>query len=387
MATERLGPGGSDTEHLSRLDMLRGIAVLLVLWFHWMYPIFGFDRLPWKGMWSNFSAASGTYWLFYPASLGWVAVPAFFVLSGFVIHLSTLKTVAKGATFDPFNFFWRRFWRIYPVYAVAVLAFGLGFQHGAFDILTHLLCIHNFFESTLFTISPAFWSLAAEVQFYLFYPLIAPLLLRRGVLPALKYSAFFSLFVMGITFVALDPGVKDAKLFYWWSPLITWSNWLLGAYLAERYFNKREPLRVGGGWVVVGVLLFFVSVHCRVLFPFAFHIATLLAALWIDRLARHTAPLALWERFFLGIGVISYSVYIWHHPLLAQVPLWVTGGLTSLIYPAGASGKWFPAIKMGIEILPVAAIICLLSWVSYHLIEKTGTRCGSLLWKKFVHRG
>jgi peptidoglycan/LPS O-acetylase OafA/YrhL len=366
--------------------MLRGFAVLAVLWYHWMSPIFGFDRLPWNGLWSDFAAAPATYWLFYPVSHGWVAVPAFFVLSGFVIHLSTMKAVAKTGKLDIGEFFRRRFWRIYPVYAVAVLAFGLTIPFGKFDILAHLLCIHNFFPGTLFTISPAFWSLASEVQFYIVYPFIAPLLLRNGVLPALKGASLLTLAVIAVTFVALDPGAKAGNLFYWWSPLITWSSWLLGAYLAERYAKKQGPMGIGGGWAVVGVALYLLSAHCRVLFPFAFPIAAVLAALWIDRLAHNSSPVLPWERFFVGIGLVSYSMYVWHHPLLTSFHRWITGVLGAVLPSEGIAAKALPALTMGLGVLPVAAAVALLSWASYHVIEKNGIRFGAALGNKLRSR-
>ena len=76
---------------------------------------------------------------FRPLMYGWSAVALFFVVSGFVIHLSFLNSKASTTA----QFYWRRFWRIYPSYffAMVVAAMGSGAIAGSADgrreLVTH----------------------------------------------------------------------------------------------------------------------------------------------------------------------------------------------------------------------------------------------------------
>src|SRR4029079_6353157 len=103
------------------VDVLRGIAILLVVVYHSFGSTWGW-WVPWAGWTSDFRSApnDALIWL-YPVTAAWVGVPLFFVISGFCIHYSFLR---RGQ-FNAREFVWRRFWRIYPAYFVALVAFTL----------------------------------------------------------------------------------------------------------------------------------------------------------------------------------------------------------------------------------------------------------------------
>ena len=104
--------------HLEIIDLLRGVAILAVFLFHCLGASFGFSQLPWNGLFPGLKV-SATFFALLPCSYGWAGVALFFVISGFCIHLSHIRSGEKGFG----RFFVRRFFRIYPAYLVCVLAF------------------------------------------------------------------------------------------------------------------------------------------------------------------------------------------------------------------------------------------------------------------------
>jgi peptidoglycan/LPS O-acetylase OafA/YrhL len=149
---------------LGVLDGLRGIAILLVLWYH-----------VWEITWLS----PGPLFDFIPAT-GFIGVHMFFFLSGFVISYPFVRA-AMGSGPEPSwkHFAWRRFIKIVPSYVLSIAAaYAIGYaqvQPNASlvpDLVTHLLFIHTWFPLRFGTIDGVLWTLAVEVEFYLLFPLI-----------------------------------------------------------------------------------------------------------------------------------------------------------------------------------------------------------------------
>jgi peptidoglycan/LPS O-acetylase OafA/YrhL len=149
---------------LDVLDGMRGVAVLLVLWYH----IWEISWLP--APWS---------WLQFVPETGFVGVHLFFFLSGFVIAYPFIRAVATGRSAPSWGHFaWRRFIKIFPSYALSIaIAFAIGYtakqpvSNGA-AVVTHLLFIHTWFPDSYGAINGVLWTLAVEVEFYCCFPLI-----------------------------------------------------------------------------------------------------------------------------------------------------------------------------------------------------------------------
>lgn len=147
------------------LDGLRGLAILLVVWYH----VWQISFLP-----APFPALE-----FIPAT-GFVGVDLFFFLSGFVIAYPFVLAQCEGrATPSWRHFAYRRFIKIVPSYVLSiavVLAFGYtnftSAGQAVRDLAVHLLFIHNWFAATFGSINGVLWSLAVEVQFYVLFPLL-----------------------------------------------------------------------------------------------------------------------------------------------------------------------------------------------------------------------
>lgn len=109
----------------------------------------------------------------------------FFVISGFCMGAS-----AHGKFSSEFKiriyliYALNRFLRIAPAYYVSMLfwyfvitRFNLVVKPVAkFDLLTHIFFVHNFFKETMYSVSGVYWTIAAEMQFYLLLPILISLL-------------------------------------------------------------------------------------------------------------------------------------------------------------------------------------------------------------------
>lgn len=161
--------------HVSALDGIRGLAILLVLVCHLF--------------WANIDTPNSIYNLIEKTTrAGWVGVDLFFVLSGFLITGILFDSISDGHYFR--NFYSRRVLRIFPLYYAVVillfLIFPAGLAGGPRMLVLLMLYLQNtplWFNIPHITpptsLIPHLWSLAAEEQFYLFWPIIIYLIKDR----------------------------------------------------------------------------------------------------------------------------------------------------------------------------------------------------------------
>jgi peptidoglycan/LPS O-acetylase OafA/YrhL len=355
----------SDTEFLYHV---RGIAILAVFLVHALGVACGRDELPW-GPWFREFSVSKSFLLLLPFSFGWSGVAIFFVVSGFCIHLSFKRKPDWSA------FFVRRFFRIYPPYVLAVLLFALvvpwtriGFSFsGVVQFLSHLALIHNLDNSTFFGLSPAFWSIAVEVQLYLLYPILVALVSRFGWNRSLMYIAALEITLRGIcSVISITTGT--APLWLDGVPFMYWFSWSAGAAVADAYVSGRsvpfanQSLLIWGGIALA-------STFVKPLASFSFLFFALLTVTAIAKLLRQKRATVSFSAFFSKylrtIGVWSYSIYLLHQPFLSVAsrlpgrfhvhpyPLLVFLICLFLWFPITAcSGLWFrifelPSIALG----------------------------------------
>jgi peptidoglycan/LPS O-acetylase OafA/YrhL len=293
------------------LDVLRGIAVLSVFFFHglkWYLPL---------GAW----AESHVRQVAQVVSFGWLGVNLFFVLSGFLITGILLDTRTKKNYWS--SFYIRRFLRIAPLYLVvlAILKFALNCTW-AYVILC-LFYLANF--ALEFRIPGpgygALWSLAVEEQFYLVWPYVV----RR-----LGLRALAALCVAGIVLSPVLRAISASNSLVLGSPYIT--TWLIcdnlfyGALLAiflrtaaatEQRVAQLTMFLGGLGAVLLGAGFSFHllsrstpsgAAFQPIPFLFLFSSMLLVALRFGDHptVYRALAPI----RFF---GYISYGFYLFHN--------------------------------------------------------------------------
>ena len=333
-----------------RLDIqgLRALAVIAVIAFHAGLPLPG----------------------------GFLGVDIFFVISGFVITLMLHREWQTSQRISLKNFFWRRFKRLAPALgltvAVTVLlsafflsplgdvqrtaATGLGALTVSANIVLARLTGSYFDAPAEANALLNTWSLSVEEQFYLLFPLLligAWTLKKRH-----KWSLSTPMLVVGvITGVSLLtalapwlftslPGFDQVTRFY--SPITrAWEFGFgaIGALLIAR--GLRLGTRLATVTWVTGLALTLASL---VLISDAFITpgpSTLIPVIGTTLLlvAGASTPLAngtLGNRPAVWIGDASYSLYLWHWPIIVfAVTLWPT---TSWIAPAAALVSIVPAI-------------------------------------------
>jgi peptidoglycan/LPS O-acetylase OafA/YrhL len=331
-ASLRTAPAGHPTELVSsdstpdvkrardfRPDVagLRGIAVLLVVLFH-----------------AGLSQVSG----------GFVGVDVFFVISGFVITGVLLREHEKTKGTSLLAFYARRARRILPAGTVVIIVTvlisyrWLGFIAGnqvAQDDKAAALFYANFHFISLSTnyftshLPPSplqhFWSLSVEEQFYLVYPTIflcVALVWRRQ--PIVRKLAVVLLVVIGASFVlSVVQTASNANAAYF-SPFTRAWELALGALVAigSRPLSKLPS--------TLAAALTWAGMACVLLAAFLYTSATaypgdavalpVLGAAAI--IAGGAAAPAVGAEAVLGrlplqwLGLISYSLYLWHWPLL-----------------------------------------------------------------------
>ena len=366
------------TPYFPEVESLRGIAMALVYAFH-------IDRFMSGPLPTDVSLA----YAFVRA--GHTGVSLFFVLSGFLLSLPFIDGVRRGRLIRPRRFYGRRALRILPLYYTAVLV-GVAFSaHRPSDLLAALpyMAFLNAvagWATPLPDFGAVWWSLATEIQFYILLPLL-PLLLRSR---AGRVIGIAALIVYGAAYVAFlhrdlhMPTIEGQFMFrlslFGQAPMFLFGITVAAIYvhagerLRER-LQARPWLRRGGGDAV--------------LFLVIASLATLLRwQVWVTHTVSENAPVFgwhllegacwatilgsvlflplrsrwIWRSAVLGhLGVISYSMYMWHIPVeryvvRAFVRLGVHGG-------AGWTGA-------NAGITAVITVVCIgISELTYRYIE------------------
>ncbi|WP_395146436.1 acyltransferase family protein [Armatimonas sp.] len=157
---------------LEVLDGLRGLAIALVVFFHfwqksWWNPL---EKLP---------------WLECLPRRGYFGVEIFFFLSGFCLYLP----LARSSKWPGLrHYFSRRALKILPSYWLCLVAALLLIPEREVAVnfwlhfFSHLSFLHSLTFETYGSIHGVFWSLGVEVQFYVLFPLLAILFIRRPII-------------------------------------------------------------------------------------------------------------------------------------------------------------------------------------------------------------
>jgi peptidoglycan/LPS O-acetylase OafA/YrhL len=348
--------------------------------------LFGFDTL--RGFAAALVAMGHCWWATYPVfaatqlkaeflAYGAKGVPIFAVLSGFLIYRSVIGSVSSIERLRAYAI--RRFFRIYPVYAMSVVLCLLTGQYVGSDHTSPL----SYFMSDVFMLNvlswpagfanPPTWSLYIEVAFYAFLPMMVLVVPRRLIVPvsligiavmiAADYeSRVFGLwkyFLVGIVAAEASPCVKSK---------MAWPLFALGVVLLVIDFQGVRfdwAARLGVGRLHMDGESIGLGIACGLILaalPSLSSIGTVLNA----------APLRM-------IGVISYSVYITHFFYIKanfpEIHLFTQAG-TEEMYKHFTTLPQAPAWYLPFLFFPGA-----LFWgaVSFILIERPGMLFGAYL--------
>jgi peptidoglycan/LPS O-acetylase OafA/YrhL len=310
----------SSKGYFDRLDAVRGTAILWVFLFHLCGACWGWNVRDWQAGWEQWPQ-----WLAWPPQfmglvlgMGRLGVPMFFVLSGFLIHYTFCRDPNPSTP----RFLLRRLGRIYPPYFVALLVIAAvtGFfwnESRRSNVISHLFLVHNFKDGTVLAINGSFWSLAVEAQFYLLYPLLLSVRRRVG-MAAVIFGALALRLGIGVWF-QLAPNVIDGNPAMALMLPRLYFEWILGMYVADCLLAGRRALPCHP---IVGWLCFGAAAFCEGRGWFELLTVPMMSvatAIWIDCVVHAPRRPNLVERLLIPMGVVSYSLYLWHQPIVNEV--------------------------------------------------------------------
>jgi peptidoglycan/LPS O-acetylase OafA/YrhL len=294
------GKPGRASGRVPQLDVLRGVAILLVLGFH---PAVKADQ-------AGALAPVVIAW----HAIGWTGVDLFFVLSGYLIGGLLLAEHAASGRIDLWRFWFRRAMKIWPPYAAYLAVFALLLWSAGKPLTLigpNLLHVQNYVP----TPAGHTWSLAVEEHFYLALPLVLiPLLAIRGERYLLPGFAVIAL-ACGIGRYFQCPGTaRDFRTHLRFDSLafgVTLAWMTLSGNPAIRFIAERPRrtvlfcLGLAGLAVVIrpGSPIFSAVVPAIIYLGYGgILVATVSAPMPKSRILEWLAM----------IGVYSYAIYLWH---------------------------------------------------------------------------
>lgn len=305
------------------LDGLRGAAVLAVVYVHYVF-------------YTGITVRAGG---------GHVGVLVFFVLSGYLITRILWGDGGPDGVVTYRRFLRRRITRLYPalvglVLVGAPLMIIAGPEHprlAAEAALTALAqCTAFVFASGRLVLEPwvPTWSLTVEWTFYLIWPLVISQIRRRG-LSAAAARRFCLVSAAGLYLVAMP---LSPRAFYV-LPIANLGVMIVGAALALTHAQRKEGKYPGRDPQIADLafLLFLVMVFLpsstsgHLLYRLSYFPAAVLAACFVlDQRPGSVGltSIVLQSRVMRTLGVTSYSIYLWHLPVL-WIVWWTLDELTA----------------------------------------------------------
>lgn len=295
-------------EHFTALDGFRGMAVLIVMFTHFVEIGHVLDKqTPWHNLLLS----------------GFVGVDMFFVLSGFLITGILLDAPKTGGRFFK-TFYARRTLRIFPLYyGILLIAFLFFRKDGGDSPWWYLLFASNigdasqgkWLAATDTVVLTHLWSLAIEEQFYLIWPLLVYLLPVRK----LVWTCIALLVIAPISASLFS--LNDNSLGHYLFTLNRFNALAMGALLAIA-FRYRDHWKICQKTSRLTLMILGPLVFIGLMFPGSTNgigSAPSLSApyLWGALLVVAMKPDGLLNRFFsapwlIFLGRISFGLYIYH---------------------------------------------------------------------------
>lgn len=291
------------------IDGLRAIAVVSVILFH-----------------SGLELFAG----------GYIGVDVFFVISGYLIAKTIMADMERG-TFSFADFYARRARRILPallfvVVACIPFAWLLLLPSDAVLFMKSVAGVVSFSSNFVFLSESGYfqkaaelnpllhtWSLAVEEQFYIVFPLLVYGLIKSGW--RYRYHFLFLLVLAGLIFAEYQLSRDQARAFFL-LPSRAW-EFLVGVLLALQLDNViSDRIRHSGAWSGAGLLLILAGVlmfDSDTAFP---GLAALVPVIGAGLVILCQSPGGVVQRILscrlmVAIGLLSYSLYLWHQPVFA----------------------------------------------------------------------
>ncbi|MDD2921659.1 MAG: acyltransferase [Anaerolineales bacterium] len=351
------------------IDALRGFAILMVIFTH-----------------TTLIVSPSLPLLRLVASRGVYGVQLFYVVSALTLFLSTdqRRRVEKNPTL---NFFIRRFFRIAPLFYLAIffytLRFGTGPNYwapngiGWLQYLSTVLFLNGWHPEAINAIIPLGWSIAVEMTFYLMIPYLYKILKDKG--------ATLIFIVVSLTLQKILVALYEPFLIQYFPGYLVhryFDLWLFSqlpifglGVLAYQVLRQRERAydKILGGALTFAALFMFASFLdvssyqnlIPIYFFYGLAFLTFTLGLYFNPNKILVNPVTRW------IGKVSYGLYFVHYPVLLQIKLW---------FPLDAYfGK---TAQFAVYFIAALIISSLVAAITYQFVEVYGMNLGKkIIWK------
>lgn len=318
-------------ERIKGLDVLRGVAIGLVMLRHAWPETFG--------------------------GAGIVGVVLFFALSGYLISGILMKDIDANGRVDYRRFYRNRVLRLIPAMVLLLIVFSgveliIGPSNGTKGLVVGVAVAGLYLQDLLpFFAYPGInhlWTLAVEEQFYLVWPALLVLFVRKEFLRKGLIASILGAFSLCVLSVFLAASMFNVSVVY---PLpTTWASALMIGG-AARIFQYRvsEIYRRHAGFLVGGAILFLVVFsflpdakwHAATYILGGPMIATSAVILINYLISWRNLPSKIWSPI-CSLGVVSYGAYLWNGPIthwiidVLHLSPWITLPATIV----AAVGSW-----------------------------------------------
>jgi len=313
---------------------------------------------------------------------GFIGVDLFFVISGFLMTTIITDQVDKKK-FNFIDFFLNRFKRIVPAYYFLLLLTALvsAFIYAYLDLgnLIHTtLRALLFVSNTLFSSGNSYfgaqlnenpllhtWSLAIEMQFYLILPILI-YLFRKNIL-----VVFIWLTLLITIYTTYQIYVLDHKSLMYFSLIARMPEFFIGGIFSLLFRNGLSLGQKSNNIIAVFSIVMIFSC-CYLItetspFPGILSLLPCISCAVLLTIRNNVISKFLSNKILVYIGELSYSLYLWHFPVMALIRY--------------KNDEYALNIR---EIVIVILVTSILSWISYHFIENKFKKIETRLFFKIL---
>jgi len=322
------------------LDVAKGLAILIVVYFHFFRTYFEHGALAppdWSTLTAGLTSFLGIAWLEI-SGCGFHAVGAFIILSGWALMESTTRRAAAGSI-SWTTWYRARLLRLYPMYWVAHLVYLVSPFVARLEPLDGRIFISllglRFIDITMnfMYLNAAWWYFSMLIQFYLLFPLFFGAARKLWPWPFLLIACAVGFLVR---YVMLVPYPQDGLWILGGCAICRLPEFALGMALGMWHGQSSariEKFLLRGPGLVIGLLLYPGALwlyHDGFTYTFvdlATGACALLVILGIAAIiSRFPSP----AKVFALVGAFSYGIYLVHQPYaiwlglrVREAPLWV----------------------------------------------------------------
>jgi len=298
---------------LAHIQVLRATSVLIVLFYHIKFDLF--DK-------------------------GYLGVDIFFVISGFVITNKLLDEFLEDSSISLKKFYINRFWRIFPnlifiLFVVFIFykffgppdislfndfIFSLIGISNLFFLVKEVDYFNNIFDNPL----GHTWSLGIEEQFYVIYPIFLLILLSKT--KNFNSNSIFLSIISLFTFISIFVfDIDNLNVFY--NPFFRFWEFLIGcsiSFLRNIKINFLLRKILFSVSLLIIILILFFDLNLPYLFNNLFIIIASAFYLLLYN-SKYFSINLFTNKFLVHLGNLSYSIYLWHLPIIYFSKIYFNG--------------------------------------------------------------